>query len=169
MSADTGRSTARVGRLAAQPVRIDTSRYAGQSGRIVMRLRAEGAPAGVRIRWTARGPLANGMAQPGERVVVLERVAFASAIENVLSFEIHATGGVPGETIVLIPEFIFETSADEPARPAFFERPAPTALRSGSRWPRGRCGLTRHPLRSGRSGTRRLNPCLPVCSPPAAA
>ena len=104
------RSTARVARLAAQPVRIDTSRYAGQPGRLVMRLRAEGTVPGVHVRWTARGPMASGVAQPGERVVLLEQASFVSAVDDVLSFEVFATSGVPEATIVLLPEFTFEPS-----------------------------------------------------------
>ncbi len=98
----------RIGQIGDLPVSIDTHEYAGQSGRILMRLRADGVPPGaLTVRWSARHTLVGGVAQSGERAVVAEVTALGQSIDDVMTFEIRATSGA-GAQIEILPEFEFE-------------------------------------------------------------
>jgi hypothetical protein len=73
--AATAASAMRVARVDGQLVHIDTSALAGQRGRILMRLPANGTPGHVvEVRWTAQNALSGGSARPGQRAVVAENV-----------------------------------------------------------------------------------------------
>jgi hypothetical protein len=116
LDAPPARAEIRGGRSADLGVSIDTRAYAGQRGRILMRLRAEGAAAGtLTIRWTARHALTGGIARSGERAVVAGTATLGQSIEDVMTFEVQSSGAADAR-IDIRPEFEFEAADGQASR-----------------------------------------------------